>query len=221
MIAEEIKLLHKELEGTGAELVAVSKFHPVEALMEAYDAGQRLFGESRVQELLTKIPAMPEDVRWHFIGHLQTNKVRQLMGRTAMIESVDSERLLECIDRESLRAGVVTRVLMQVHVAREETKFGFSPEELLDYFRRRGFESLQATHICGVMGMASNTDDMARVREDFRRIRATFDAIRELCPDLRGFDCVSMGMSGDWREAVEEGSTLVRVGTRIFGPRQY
>lgn len=221
MIAEEIKLLHKELEGTGAELVAVSKFHPVEALMEAYDAGQRLFGESRVQELLTKIPAMPEDVRWHFIGHLQTNKVRQLMGRTAMIESVDSERLLECIDRESLRVGVVTRVLMQVHVAREETKFGFLPEELLDYFRRRGFESLQATHICGVMGMASNTDDMARVREDFRRIRATFDAIRELCPDLRGFDCVSMGMSGDWREAVEEGSTLVRVGTRIFGPRQY
>lgn len=221
MIAEEIKLLHKELEGTGAELVAVSKFHPVEALMEAYDAGQRLFGESRVQELLTKIPAMPEDVRWHFIGHLQTNKVRQLMGRTAMIESVDSERLLECIDRESLRAGVVTRVLMQVHVAREETKFGFLPEELLDYFRRRSFESLQATHICGVMGMASNTDDMARVREDFRRIRATFDAIRELCPDLRGFDCVSMGMSGDWREAVEEGSTLVRVGTRIFGPRQY
>lgn len=221
MIAEEIKLLHKELEDTGAELVAVSKFHPVEALREAYDAGQRLFGESRVQELLAKIPAMPEDVRWHFIGHLQTNKVRQLMGRTAMIESVDSERLLECIDRESLRAGIVTRVLMQVHVAREETKFGFLPEELLDYFRRRGFESLQATHICGVMGMASNTDDMERVRADFRRIRATFDSIRELCPDIRGFDCVSMGMSGDWREAVEERSTLVRVGTRIFGPRQY
>lgn len=221
MIAEEIEQLHRELEGTGATLVAVSKFHPVEALMEAYGAGQRLFGESRVQELLAKIPAMPEDVRWHFIGHLQTNKVRQLMGRTAMIESVDSERLLECIDRESLRAGVVTRVLMQVHVAREETKFGFLPEELLDYFRRRAFESLQATHICGVMGMASNTDDMARVREDFRRIRATFDSIRELCPDLRGFDCVSMGMSGDWPLAVEEGSTLVRVGTRIFGPRQY
>lgn len=221
MIAREIESLHKELEGTGAELVAVSKFHPVEALKEAYGAGQRLFGESRVQEMLAKIPAMPDDVKWHFIGHLQTNKVRQLMGRTAMIESVDSEHLLECIDRESVRAGVLTRVLMRVHVAMEETKFGFSPGELLDYFGRRGFESLKATHICGVMGMASNTDDVERVKEDFRRIRATYDEIRELCPDLRGFNCVSMGMSGDWKVAVEQGSTLVRVGTRIFGPRQY
>ncbi|MDE6243778.1 MAG: YggS family pyridoxal phosphate-dependent enzyme, partial [Muribaculaceae bacterium] len=195
MIAEEIRLLHKELEGTGAQLVAVSKFHPVEALREAYDAGQRIFGESRAQELLQKIPAMPEDVKWHFIGHLQTNKVRSLMGRTALIESVDSEHLLNMIDRESERAGVVTRVLMQLHVAREETKTGFVPEELLDYFSRRSFEQLRATHICGVMGMASNTDDRARVSDDFRRIRATFDRIREICPDLRGFDTVSMGMS--------------------------
>ena len=119
----------------GVRLVAVSKFHPAEAVAEAYAAGQRPFGESRVQELLQKIPLCPSDIQWHFIGHLQTNKVRQLMGKTALIESVDSERLLELIDSESARAGVVTRVLMQVHVAREETKFGFWPDELLRVFQ--------------------------------------------------------------------------------------
>lgn len=220
-ITSEIKELHAELP-EGVRLVAVSKFHPVEAVAEAYAAGQRLFGESRVQELLQKIPLCPSDIQWHFIGHLQTNKVRQLIGKTALIESVDSERLLELIDRESERAGVVTRVLMQVHVAREETKFGFWPEELLDYFKARRFESLKATHICGVMGMASNTDDVERVRADFQAIAEVYRSIRddrEL--GLRGFDTLSMGMSGDWPIAVQEGSSLVRVGTRIFGPRQY
>lgn len=205
----------------GVELCAVSKFHPVEALLEAYGAGQRVFGESRVQELLAKIPQMPADVRWHFIGHLQTNKVRRIVGRVSMIESVDSERLLDLIDAESLRAGTVSRVLMQVHVAREETKFGFSPEELLDYFRGRRFERLQAVHLCGVMGMASNTDDAARVEADFRAIAGLRRQVMEMCPDLRGFDTVSMGMSGDWRVAVEQGSNMVRIGTTIFGPRQY
>lgn len=221
MIAEEIRKLRAEIpEGVG--LVAVSKFHPVEAVREAYDAGQRCFGESRVQELLEKIPQLPSDIRWHFIGHLQTNKVRHLIGRTALIESVDSERLLDLIDRESERAGVVTRVLMQIHVAREETKFGFLPEELMEYFTSRKFESLRATHICGVMGMASNTDDTDRIRRDFREIYSTFRRIaddKEL--GLRGFDTLSMGMSGDWKIAVEEGSDLVRIGTRIFGVREY
>ncbi len=220
-ITSEIKELHAELP-EGVRLVAVSKFHPVEAVAEAYAAGQRLFGESRVQELLQKIPLCPSDIQWHFIGHLQTNKVRQLIGKTALIESVDSERLLELIDRESERAGVVTRVLMQVHVAREETKFGFWPEELLDYFKARRFESLKATHICGVMGMASNTDDVERVRADFRAIAGVYHAVRDDgALGLRGFDTLSMGMSGDWPIAVQEGSSLVRVGTRIFGPRQY
>lgn len=220
-ITSEIKELHAELL-EGVRLVAVSKFHPVEAVAEAYAAGQRLFGESRVQELLQKIPLCPSDIQWHFIGHLQTNKVRQLIGKTALIESVDSERLLELIDRESERAGVVTRVLMQVHVAREETKFGFWPEELLDYFKARRFESLKATHICGVMGMASNTDDVERVRADFRAIAGVYHAVRDDgALGLRGFDTLSMGMSGDWPIAVQEGSSLVRVGTRIFGPRQY
>lgn len=175
-----------------------------------------------MQELLDKIPQCPADIRWHFIGHLQTNKVRSLIGKTALIESVDSERLLDLIDKESARAGVVTNVLMQLHVAMEETKFGFYPEELLAFFRERKFERLKATHICGVMGMASNTDDMTRVADDFRKIHSVF---REIADDsslgLRGFDTVSMGMSGDWRVAVEQGSNMVRIGTTIFGPRQY
>lgn len=219
-VSENIKELHAELP-EGVRLVAVSKFHPVGELREAYDAGQRLFGESRVQELLDKIPQLPADIHWHFVGHLQTNKVKHLIGRTTLIESVDSEKLIELIDRESGRAGVVTRILMQVHVAREETKFGFLPEEIIEYFHLRKFESLKATHICGIMGMASNTDDMARVRSDFREIRSIYDEILRICPDLSGFDTVSMGMSGDWKIAVEEGSNLVRVGTMIFGPREY
>ncbi len=206
----------------GVELCAVSKFHPVEALMEAYDAGQRIFGESRVQELTAKIPQMPADVRWHFIGHLQTNKVRPLIGRVAMIESIDSQRLLDTVDAESQRAGVVTRVLMQLHVAAEDTKFGFTPAELIDYFRNRGFERLKATHICGVMGMATNTDDTERIISDFRTIADAFRAIRtDIAPDLRGFEIVSMGMSHDYLPAVDCGSTLVRIGTDIFGERQY
>lgn len=220
-IAEELSALRTEIPA-GVTLVAVSKFHPVEALREAYDAGQRCFGESRVQELIDKIPQLPSDIRWHFIGHLQTNKVRQLVGRVALIESVDSRRLLELIDRESERAGVVTRVLMQVHVAREETKFGFLPGELLEYFRSRSFETLRATHICGVMGMASNTDDTERVRADFREIYSIFRTVADDSDlGLRGFDTISMGMSGDWQSAVEEGSNMVRIGTRIFGPREY
>lgn len=205
----------------GVRLVAVSKFHPVEKLTAAYEAGQRRFGESRVQELLAKEPQMPADVEWHFIGHLQTNKVKQLVGKTSLIESIDSERLLDIVDGESRKAGVTTRVLMQVHVAREETKFGFWPEELLDYFRARKFENLTNTHICGVMGMASNTDDEQRVSEDFAAIAKVYGDILELCPDLRGFDTLSMGMSGDWPLAVEQGSNMVRIGTAIFGEREY
>lgn len=221
MIEEKIWELRAELP-EGVELVAVSKFHPAEAVLAAYRAGQRRFGESRVQELLAKMPQLPDDIQWHFIGHLQTNKVRSLMGKTAMIESVDSDKLLRLIDRESARAGVMTRVLMQIHVAREETKFGFFPEELFEWFADRRFESLTNTHICGIMGMASNTDDEERVRRDFTDIRSAFDRIRlDIAPDLRGFDTLSMGMSGDWPLAVECGSNLVRIGSAIFGPRNY
>ncbi len=220
-VAERLAEVRRELP-EGVELVAVSKFHPVEALREAYEAGQRVFGESRVQELLAKEPQMPGDVRWHFIGHLQTNKVKQLVGHVSVIESIDSERLLEMVDARSEQLGVVTHVLMQVHVAREETKTGFLPEELEAYFAERRFERLRAVHIDGVMGMASNTDDLGRVRADFAAIVGIYRRIRhDIAPDLRGFDRLSMGMSGDWRIAVEEGSNVVRIGSFIFGQRDY
>ncbi len=218
-IAENLSKIRSTIPD-GVELVAVSKFHPVEALREAYEAGQRLFGESRVQELQAKAPLMPSDTVWHFIGHLQTNKVRHLLRlRPALIESVDSVRLLEAIDAEAAAQGIVQRVLMQVHVAREETKFGFSPEELKTYFSDRCFETLKAVHLCGVMGMASNTSDVSRVRADFKAIVSLRKAVWEIAPDLRGFDTVSMGMSYDYPLAIEEGSNLVRVGTAIFGAR--
>lgn len=203
----------------GVELVAVSKFHPVEALREAYDAGQRIFGESRVQELLPKIEAMPADVQWHFIGHLQTNKARLIVGRVALIESVDSLRLLELIDRLAAERGCVQRVLLEALVAAEEAKSGFLPEEILDYVRAGGFRSLRATHICGIMGMASNTDDTARINADFAALARLLRDVRTAAPDLRGVDTLSMGMSGDYPSAVAHGATLVRVGTAIFGER--
>lgn len=222
MSVKENLLKVKEEIPEGVELVAVSKFHPAEMIMEAYEAGQRCFGESRVQELTEKVKLLPEDIRWHFIGHLQTNKVKQLIGKVSLIESVDSEKLLDLIDAESHKAGVMTRVLMQVHVAKEETKFGFYPEEMLAFFREKKFEKLTNTHICGVMGMASNTDDTERVREDFRNIASVFRTIAENeSLGLRGFDMLSMGMSGDWQIAVEEGANIVRIGSAIFGPRVY
>lgn len=220
-IKSEIEHLHSVIP-EDVKLVAVSKFHPVSMIQEAYDAGQRSFGESRVQELLEKIPRLPADIEWHFIGHLQTNKVKQIVGKTALIESVDSEKLLDLIDLESRKAGVVTKVLMQVHVAKEETKFGFSPDELIRYFEDRRYEKLTNTHISGVMGMASNTDDVTRVRADFNQIADIFARIKSISgDDLRGFDQVSMGMSHDWQIAVEEGATIVRIGSLIFGERVY
>ncbi len=219
-VAENVSRIASTLPA-GVELVAVSKFHPAEAVAEAYAAGQRAFGESRVQELLAKQPALPADIRWHFIGHVQTNKARQLIGRTYLIESIDSERLLALVDRLSAEAGVVTRVLMQVHVAAEDTKTGFAPDELLAYFADRRYESLRATHICGLMAMATNTDDACRVRADFEAGASLKARIAAMCPDLRGFDTLSMGMSDDYPEAIAAGSTMVRVGSAIFGQRNY
>lgn len=218
-IADKIKFYHSTLPAE-VELVAVSKFHPVESLLEAYDAGQRIFGESRVQELLAKIPQLPADVRWHFIGHLQTNKVKQLVGRVALIESVDSWKLLSAIDEQSLKAGVVSDVLLQLYVAAEETKFGFSPDELIELCSEGRHLSLKATRIRGVMGMASNTDDEERVKADFSLVADTFNRLSAM-PGLQSMSVVSMGMSGDYRLAIDCGSTLVRIGTDIFGGRQY
>lgn len=212
MIKTELEALRRELPA-GVTLVAVSKFHPVEALREAYDAGQRVFGESRAQELQAKAPLMPADTQWHFIGHLQTNKVRPVVSHATLIHSVDSPRLLRAIAAEARRQQRRTDVLLQLHVAQEETKFGFTPDELRDFLASGEIEELaDAVRVRGVMGMASNVDDTDRIRADFRAIRA---ALPEGC------DIVSMGMSDDWQIAVEEGANMVRIGSRIFGAREY
>lgn len=207
----------------GVELVAVSKFHPLEALREAYAAGQRAFGESRVQELTAKAPQMPADVRWHFIGHLQSNKVRQLMTVDVdTVQSVDSIKLLRLLDAEAARAGRKVNALMQLHVAREETKFGFTPDELIAELTPEVVDSLQAVTITGVMGMASNTDDETRVEADFGAIADTHRRLAQGVMAGRDyFRQISMGMSHDYHLALRHGATMVRVGTDIFGEREY
>lgn len=198
----------------GVKLIAVSKFHPAAQLQQAYDAGQRRFGESRADELAAKAAALPADIEWHFIGHLQTNKVRRVAGCASMIESVDSERLLRLISAEALRAGRTIDVLLQVHVAAEESKTGFLPDELLRC--AADCAALPAVKIRGIMGMATNTDDSGRIMADFKAIAATGSKLRELIPDATE---VSMGMSGDWPLAVACGATMVRIGSAIFGER--
>ena len=220
-IGENIAKLHGALP-PHVRLVAVSKFHPVERLMEAYEAGQRIFGENRAQELVAKAPQMPADVQWHFIGKLQTNKVRMIMPHVAMIESIDSLKLLALVDKEAARIGRTVDVLLQLHVAQEETKSGFTVDELLEAAKAGQLQGFEHVRLCGVMGMASLTDDMEQVRREFALIKSTFDALRTgVLAGCESFAQVSMGMSDDWPIAVEEGSTMVRVGTDIFGAREY
>ena len=220
-VKENIRKLQDSLP-KGVGLVAVSKFHPVELLREAYDAGQRIFGESRAQELLLKVGQMPDDVKWHFIGHLQTNKVRAIVPYVAMIHSIDSEKLLRVVDSEAERAGRVVDVLLQLHVAQEETKYGMTADECVAMVESGVLAELTHVRVCGVMGMATNTDDENEIRAEFRKTKQVFDLLHEGC--LHDSGCVgeiSMGMSDDYQIAVEEGSTLVRVGHSIFGERQY
>lgn len=207
---------------SAVRLVAVSKFHPVESIRLAYDGGQRIFGESRAQELVEKAAVMPEDVDWHFIGHLQTNKVRTVVPIVRMIESVDSVKLLCKINEEAERIGKVVDVLLELYVAKEETKSGFLPEELDSIFACEGFAGCHNVRICGVMGMATNTDDELQVRVDFRNIKQVFDRLK--AGSMSGNDFfreISMGMSDDYLLAIKEGSTMVRIGSHIFGARQY
>ena len=215
-IANKITSLQASLP-QGVKLVAVSKFHPVGSLIEAYEAGQRIFGESRVQELLTKHEALPKDIEWQMIGHLQTNKVRQIVPFVSLIQSVDSVRLIECINREAERIGRVVDILLEIHVAQEESKTGWQYDELVDYLKSEAFTSLRNIRVRGVMGMATNTDDEAIIRNDFERLA---ECKRELT-DLFGaeFDTLSMGMSDDYELAIECGSTMVRIGSSIFGSR--
>lgn len=216
-ITSEIQRLQQELPSP-TKLVAVSKFHPVEAIEEAYAAGQRIFGESRVQELCEKQPLLPQDIEWHFIGHLQTNKIKQIVPFVSLIHGVDSAKLLKEINKEGEKIGRVVPCLLQVFVAQEETKFGLSPDECrelaLDWSR---FPYVQ---LCGLMGMASLTDDQAQIRSEFSQLKSLFEELKALL-HAPSFKELSMGMSDDYLLAVECGSSMVRIGSRIFGHRAY
>lgn len=215
-IEQKIKELHSSLP-QGVTLVAVSKFHPAEALQRAYDAGQRIFGESRVQELLVKHEALPNDIEWQMIGHLQTNKVRQIVPFVSLIQSVDSVRLIECINREAERIGRVVDILLEIRVAQEESKTGWQYDELVEYLQSGAFEQMKNIRVRGVMGMATNTDDETVIRADFEQLAKHKEALA-LHFDA-SFDTLSMGMSDDFELAIECGSTMVRIGSSIFGER--
>ncbi len=217
-IASSIQELKKELP-SGVKLVAVSKFHPVEAIEEALAAGQAVFGENRPQEFEKKARALQDrGVEWHFIGHLQTNKLKMVLPYADLVQSVDSEHLLSAIDDWGRKNGKVIHVLLELHVAAEETKQGFFEEEVLDIMFRA--DSYRNVRFCGLMGMATNTDNEEDVRADFARIKAFFDYLRDLFPEYSEFRELSIGMSGDWRLALDYGATMVRIGTAIFGERK-
>ncbi len=220
-IKENIEGFTKQLP-SGTRLIAVSKFHPVEELAEAYEAGQRLFGENRAQELVAKAAQLPKDICWHFIGHLQKNKVRAIMPHVTVIESVDSVELLRLIEKEAARIDRKVDVLLQLHVAQEETKSGFSVDELLAAAEDGLLTGYPHVRVCGLMAMASLTDDMEQVAQEFDTVRRTYITLKDGCFDeSEDFNELSMGMSDDWQVAVKYGATLVRIGTAIFGPRQY
>ncbi|MBR3372608.1 MAG: YggS family pyridoxal phosphate-dependent enzyme [Bacteroidaceae bacterium] len=204
----------------GVELVAVSKYHPVEELMQAYDAGQRIFGENIVQELRLKQPLMPQDVQWHFLGHLQTNKVKYIAPFVSLIHSIDSLHLLAEVNRQALRCGRVIDCLLQLHVAQEETKFGFTFSECRQMLSEGEWRTMEGVRLCGVMCMASNTPDESRIRQDFRSVSDFFSQIKaDYFASAPHFSIRSYGMSHDYPLAIAEGSNMVRIGTDIFGPR--
>ena len=266
MIKDNLNTLYNALPN-GVKLVAVSKFHPLERLMEAYEAGQRIFGENRPQELAAKVPQMPSDVQWHFIGHLQTNKLKLVLPYVSLVQSVDSFHLLEAINKWAVDNGRIINILLELHLGAEETKHGFTEEEIESVLSGEGIgaENLRSStsslplsdlpsskqtcmpsslpvgpsHSCGhgrpqfsapapspafgvnvigLMGMATNTDDMSVVEKDFERIEGLFKRLQAQYPQLTE---LSIGMSGDWPLAVKHGATMVRIGTDIFGPREY
>ena len=208
--------LKKELDAAGATLVAVSKTKPVADIQALYDLGQRDFGENYVQELLEKQAQLPADIRWHFIGHLQSNKVKYIAPFVHLIQGIDSEKLLREVSKQAVKNDRTIDVLLQVHIAQEETKFGFDAAELNTLLTALNAAPLPGIRIRGLMGMASFSSDPVLVRSEFRSLAELF---RPMAAKLTGFDVLSMGMSGDYRLALEEGSTLVRIGSLLFGSR--
>lgn len=220
-IADNLKAIRQQIPEQ-VQLVCVSKFHPDEAIVEAYRAGERVFGESKVQELSGKYERLPKDIHWHFIGHLQTNKIKYIVPFVELIHGVDSFRLLQEINKQAEKHNRVVNCLLQVHIASEETKFGFSEEELLTALSSEAFTQLKFVRICGVMGMATLTDDTEIVKQEFAGLKQLFDRLKQshFATD-DAFREISMGMSDDFPLAIAAGSTMVRIGSSIFGRRNY
>ena len=224
MVEDNLSRIYGELP-PGVKLVAVSKFHPSSMILSAYQAGQRCFGENRPQEFAAKAIELPDDIEWHFIGHLQTNKLKLVLPYASLVESVDSLHLLEAIEKWGSLNGRVTSILLELHLGAEETKGGFTEDEITGILESvsdaDAVNPYPHVRFCGLMGMATNTDDEARVEADFMRIREFKERLGSSFPDLKDFRELSIGMSNDWKIAVRHGATIVRIGTAIFGPREY
>ena len=221
-IAKNIASFNKQLEGTKARLIAVSKTKPNEDLLQAYETGQRAFGENKVQELVAKAEALPKDIEWHMIGHLQRNKVKYIAPFVSLIHGVDSERLLKEINKQATKNERVIDCLLQIHIAEEDTKFGFDEAEVMAFLNSEAFDELSHIKVIGLMGMATNTDDMEQVRKEFSSLKKLSEKIKTEVdkPNLEMKE-LSMGMTSDYKIACEEGSTMIRVGSAIFGARNY
>ena len=221
MIKENLEKVRTTLP-EAVTLVAVCKTKPVSDLQEAYDAGQRVFGENHALEMRDKHEVLPQDIQWHFIGHLQTNKIKYIIPYVTLIHSIDTANLLEAVNKEAKKHGRVVDCLLQFHIALEETKFGLDLDEARQLLDSEAFKQMQNVRICGVMGMATFTDDEAEIHKEFKHLKAIFDTLkRDYFADQPQFKEISMGMSDDYLIAIEEGSTMVRVGSKIFGARNY
>lgn len=220
-IGQQIEDITRELP-EGVRLVAVSKYHPADSIREAYESGQRVFGESHALEMKDKHEMLPKDIRWHFIGHLQTNKVKYIIPYVDLIHSVDSVKLLREIDKQAAKVGRTVRCLLQLHIAQEETKFGFTPEECMAFLKEGEWKQMTHVRLCGIMCMASNVDDTVQIRNEFHRAHLFYNKVKEMFfAQEENFRECSWGMSDDYPIAIEEGSTLIRVGSKIFGARKY
>lgn len=218
------KNLHEVLDQLpkGVRLVAISKFHPKEYLSAAYAEGQRIFGESHEQELAKKVADLPKDIEWHFIGHLQTNKIKYIVPYVALIHGIDSYKLLAEVNKQAAKAEKTVNCLLQLHIAREETKFGFSFDECREMLAAGEWRKLNHIRICGLMGMATNTDNDEQIKTEFCSLSSFFNEVKaKWFADAESFRELSMGMSHDYHEAIAAGSTLIRVGSKIFGERNY
>jgi PLP dependent protein len=221
-VAQNITYFREKLKGTSCKLIAVSKTQTVEAILEAYQAGQRVFGENKVQELASKYEVLPKDIEWHLIGHLQTNKVKYIASFVHTIQSVDSLRLLEEINKQAQKVNRVQDCLLQIYIAEEESKFGLSLPEAIALLSSPEYEALAHVRITGVMGIATNTSDEQQLRKEFRGLKTGFQQLKQqLFANQDSFREISMGMSSDFELAIQEGSTMVRVGSSIFGARNY